>query len=121
MKGILGLAFEGLLRKKGRNLLTMSGVLIGVFALTTIISLGEGLAHAVTDTVSGSDNLRQIGLTGGFGIELSDDPTDVEIDGEMDEVRRERLKRAAINRRQIRQWSGRRVNEIDDATIERLS
>lgn len=121
MKGIFGLAFEGLLRKKGRNLLTMSGVLIGVFALTMIISLGEGLAHAVTDTVSGSDNLRQIGLTGGFGIELSNDPADVVIEGEMEEDRRERLRRAAINRRQIRQWSGRRVNQIDDATIDQLS
>lgn len=121
MKGIFGLAFEGLLRKKGRNLLTMSGVLIGVFALTMIISLGEGLAHAVTDTVSGSDNLRQIGLTGGFGIELSNDPADVVIEGEMQEDRRERLRRAAINRRQIRQWSGRRINEIDDATIAELS
>ncbi|MBZ0135569.1 MAG: ABC transporter permease [Planctomycetes bacterium] len=121
MKGIFGLAFDGLLRKKGRNLLTMSGVLIGVFALTMIISLGEGLAHAVTDTVSGSDNLRQVGLTGGFGIELSNDPADVVIEGEMDEQRRERLRRAAINRRQIRQWSGRRINEIDDATIAELS
>jgi putative ABC transport system permease protein len=39
----------------------------------------------------------------------------------MDDARRERLRRAAINRRQIRQWSGRRVNEIDDATIAELS
>ena len=121
MKGILVLAMEGLLRKKGRNLLTMSGVLIGVFALTTIVSLGEGLTSAVTSTVSGTDNLRQIGLAGGFGIELTNDPTDVQIEGEMSEERRERLRRAAINRRQIRQWSGRRVNAIDDATIEKLS
>ncbi|MCA8917397.1 MAG: ABC transporter permease, partial [Planctomycetes bacterium] len=94
MKGILGLAFEGLLRKKGRNLLTMSGVLIGVFALTMIVSLGEGLAHAVTDTVSGQDNLRQVGVTGGFGIELSNDPFSVTIEGEMDDARRDRLRRA---------------------------
>ncbi|MEZ5991496.1 MAG: ABC transporter permease [Planctomycetota bacterium] len=121
MRGILGLALEGLLRKKGRNLLTMSGVLIGVFALTMIVSLGEGLSHAITDTVSGSDNLRQIGLTGGFGIELTNDPTNVEIPGEMEEERRERLKRAAVNRRQIRQVAGRRLNEVDDKTIEKLS
>ena len=59
MKGILGLALEGLLRKKGRNLLTMSGVLIGVFALTMIVSLGEGLSHAITDTVSGKQTPNQ--------------------------------------------------------------
>lgn len=118
---IFGLAMDGLLRKKGRNLLTMSGVLIGVFALTLIVALGQGLSHAVTDTVASSDNLRQIGLAGGMGIELSNDPADVSIEGEMDDDRRERLLRAAINRRQIRQWSGRRVNEIDDAAIEKLS
>ncbi|MBX3461225.1 MAG: ABC transporter permease [Planctomycetes bacterium] len=118
---ILWLAIEGLARKKSRNLLTMTGVLIGVFALTMIVALGQGLSHAVTDTVSGSDNLRQIGLTGGYGIELSNNPADVTIEGEMEEDRRERLRRAAVNRRQIRQWSGRRINEIDDKTIAELS
>ena len=121
MKGIFGLAFEGLLRKKGRNLLTMSGVLIGVFALTMIVSLGEGLAHAVTDTVSGQDNLRQVGVTGGFGIELSNDPFQVAIEGEMPEARRERLRRSAVNRRQIRQWYGRRVTQITDDTMGELA
>lgn len=120
MRGILSLALEGLLRKKGRNLLTASGVLIGVFALTMIISLGEGLNSAVTNTVSGTDNLRQVGLTGGFGIELTNDPSDVTIDGEMSDARRERLKRAAVNRRQIRQMAGRRVNTLDDETLEEL-
>ncbi len=117
---ILGLALEGLLRKRSRNLLTMSGVLIGVFALTMIVALGQGLRQAILDTVSGSDNLRQIGVTGGMGIELADDPAAVQIEGEMSEERRDRLRRAAINRRQIRQWTGRRVNQIDDATLEKL-
>ncbi|MCA8911911.1 MAG: ABC transporter permease [Planctomycetes bacterium] len=121
MKGILGLAFEGLLRKKGRNLLTMSGVLIGVFALTMIVSLGEGLAHAVTDTVSGQDNLRQVGVTGGFGIELSNNPLDVTIEGEMSDQRRDRLRRSAVNRRQIRQWYGRRVTQITPETMSELA
>lgn len=34
---MIGLALGGLLRKKGRNTLTMLGVFIGVFALTMII------------------------------------------------------------------------------------
>lgn len=118
---ILALALEGLLRKRSRNLLTMSGVLIGVFALTMIISLGQGLSSAITDTVSGTDNLRQVGISGGFGIELVEDPADVRIEGEMSDARRERLRRAAINRRQIRQWTGRRVTQINDEAIERIS
>jgi putative ABC transport system permease protein len=118
---ILALAIEGLLRKRSRNLLTMSGVVIGVFALTMIISLGEGLNSAVRDTVSGTDNLRQVGISGGFGIELVEDPADVRIEGDMSPERRERLRRAAINRRQIRQWTGRRVTQINDEAIERIS
>ena len=115
------LALEGLLRKKGRNTLTMSGVFIGVFALTLIVSLGQGLSRAVSETVSGTDNLRQVGLTGGFGIELSNDPAEIEISGEMTDARRDRLRRAAVNRRQIRQVAGRRANAIDDKTIAQLS
>ena len=68
ISGVLAVALEGLGRKKGRNLLTMSGVLIGVFALTLIVSVGEGMAQAVTGTMSGTDNLRKIGITGGFGM-----------------------------------------------------
>jgi putative ABC transport system permease protein len=117
---ILGLAIEGLLRKKSRNLLTMSGVVIGVFALTMIVALGQGISSAVTGTVSGTDNLRQVGLTGGFGVELASDPYDVVIEGDMSEERRERLRRAAVNRRQIR-GGGRRVNRINDSLIESLS
>jgi putative ABC transport system permease protein len=117
---LLGLALEGLLRKKSRNLLTMSGVVIGVFALTMIVALGQGISTAVTGTISGTDNLRQVGLTGGFGVELASDPFDVEIVGEMSEERRDRLRRAAVNRRQIR-GGGRRINRINDATIEELS
>ena len=40
------------MRKKGRNTLTMLGVFIGVFALTMIISLGQGLMEVITGTVS---------------------------------------------------------------------
>ena len=57
---LVALAIDGLRRKIGRNLLTMSGVFIGVFALTLIVSLGEGMTRLVQTAVSDSDNLRQI-------------------------------------------------------------
>lgn len=119
--GIVRLALEGLFRKKGRNMLTMSGVVIGVLSLTLIVALGQGLGHVISGALGGSDNLRQVSLSGGFGVDLTYDPYDVEIEGEMPEARRERLKRAAINRRQIRQGSGRRTNFITDEVIEKLS
>ena len=43
-RGVLAVAFGALWGKKGRNLLTMSGVTIGVFALTMIVALGQGLS-----------------------------------------------------------------------------
>lgn len=119
-RAIISLALEGLLRKKGRNFLTMSGVLIGVLALTMIISLGEGLTSAITNTVSGEDNLKQLMVTGGFGIEQTNDPFNVEIKGEMSDARRERMRRAAVNRRTIRQIEGRRLKTINDASMKEL-
>ena len=58
--GVLNLAIGALWGKKGRNLLTMSGVAIGVFALTMIVALGQGLRSVITDTVASDGNLRQI-------------------------------------------------------------
>lgn len=105
---MIGLALGGLLRKKGRNTLTMLGVFIGVFALTMIISLGQGLMAVITGTVSGDDNLRQISLLPGFGIKQNDKPEEIVIEGDMSERRRERLRRAAIARSQLRQTADRK-------------
>jgi putative ABC transport system permease protein len=116
---MIGLALGGLLRKKGRNTLTMLGVFIGVFALTMIISLGQGLMEVITGTVSGDDNLRQISLLPGFGIKQNDKPEEITIEGEMSERRRERLRRAAIARSQLRQTaSGQSLRLTEDSFTE---
>lgn len=114
------LAFDGLRRKIGRNLLTMSGVFIGVMALTMIVSLGEGLNQLILDTVQNEGNLRQIGLSPGFGFKLSED-RDVELEGVNDPRRRERLRRAALARRRAGTFVGRRAQTLDDALLERIA
>jgi len=116
---LAALALDGLRRKVGRNLLTMSGVFIGVFALTLIVSLGEGMTRLVQSAVSGEDNLRQIGLSGGLGTPLDED-ADVEIQGAMSDARRERLRRAALARTRPGTFIGRRVRSIDPATLVEL-
>jgi putative ABC transport system permease protein len=103
--GMVSMAFSGLARKRSRNALTMLGVFIGVFALTMIISLGEGLSAVVTGTVSGDDNLRQISLLPGVG-QKQDNEKDIAIEGEMSEARRARLRRAARARREFRGLQG---------------
>jgi len=118
---MIGLALSGLLRKKGRNTLTMLGVFIGVFALTMIISLGQGLMSVITGTVSGDDNLRQISLLPGFGIKQNDKPEEISIEGDMSERRRDRLRRAAIARSQLRQTSGGQSNRLTEAAMAELA
>lgn len=109
---IVALAVDGLWRKLGRNLLTMSGVVVGVLALTLIISLGEGMTRLVRTTVSGDESLRQIGLSGGLGVRVEYD-ADVEIPGEMSEARRARLKRSALARTRTGHLIGRRAQALD--------
>ena len=116
---LVALAGDGLRRKVGRNLLTMSGVFIGVFALTLIVSLGEGMTRLVQTAVSGEDNLRQIGLSGGLGTPVGDEST-VEITGDMAEDRRTRLRRAALARSRPGNFIGRRVRALDAESLAEL-
>ena len=79
VRGVSALAIGSLWGKKGRNLLTMSGVTIGVFALTMIIALGQGLRKVITDTVASDGNLRQIRMMGGTGVQQSSPDDEIEI------------------------------------------
>ncbi len=114
-----GLALDGLRRKWGRNLLTMSGVFLGVLALTLIVSLGEGITRLITTTVSNGDNMRQIGLSGGLGNRIDFD-AEVTIVGVESDARRARLRRAALARRRPGTFIGRRAQTLDAATMETI-
>jgi putative ABC transport system permease protein len=117
---MLGLAWDGLMRKWGRNLLTLSGVTIGVMALTLTVALGQGIQRLVRETVSGEENLRQIGLSPGFGNKISDKVED-DIPGDMPEARRERLKRSFLARSRPGRFGGRRAQSIDDKAVAALA
>ena len=115
-----GLALDGLRRKWGRNLLTMSGVFLGVLALTLIVSLGEGITRLITSTVSSGANMRQIGLSGGLGNQI-DFESEVVIEGVESDARRARLRRAALARRRPGTFIGRRAQTLDAATMRRIN
>ena len=119
--GVVALAIGALWGKKGRNLLTMSGVTIGVFALTMIVALGQGLSSVIRDTVASDGNLRQIRLMGGTGVVQTDRDEEIEITGDMSDARRMRLRRSALNRRRIRRSSGRRVTTVTDDTMANVA
>jgi putative ABC transport system permease protein len=119
--GVLALAIGALWGKKGRNLLTLSGVAIGVFALTMIVALGQGLRSVITDTVASDGNLRQIRMMGGTGVPQKNSGDEIEITGDMSETRRMRLRRSALNRQRIRRSVGRRATLITDDLMKKVS
>ena len=53
LKELLRLSFGALRANKLRSLLTMLGVIIGVFAVIMLVSLGAGLQKYITDQISG--------------------------------------------------------------------
>lgn len=117
---LLGLALDGLKRKWGRNVLTLSGVTLGVFALTLIVALGQGITHLVRDTVSGEDNLRQIGVSPGFGHKQGEKAEETVV-GEMSDARRDRLQRALLLRTKPGSFVGRRAQSLDARTLATLA
>lgn len=50
---LLGLAWKALLRNKIRTSLTMLGIIIGVAAVITMVSIGEGSKKSIRDQLSG--------------------------------------------------------------------
>jgi putative ABC transport system permease protein len=117
---LVGLAVDGLRRKFGRNILTMSGVFIGVLALTLIIALGQGMTYQIQSAVTGGSNLRQVGLSPGFGNRISED-TEITIEGEMSDGRRRRLRRSAMLRTRHGMSMGRRAQTFDMAALKEIA
>ncbi|MDD9952740.1 MAG: ABC transporter permease [Candidatus Woesearchaeota archaeon] len=73
MKQFLKMAVESLLHRKLRSWLTMIGIFIGITALISIVSLGEGLEVAITEEFSelGNDKLWLAPGTSAFGASAS--------------------------------------------------
>jgi putative ABC transport system permease protein len=56
----LALAWTNLWRRKGRTILTMTGVVIGTFAIVLMIALGLGLQDNMTSQLEAFGNAREI-------------------------------------------------------------
>lgn len=59
----LAMSFSNLLRRKGRTILTMVGVVIGVAALVMIVSLGIGLEREVVKLFQGEETIRTMAVS----------------------------------------------------------
>ncbi|MFH1542299.1 MAG: ABC transporter permease, partial [bacterium] len=72
-KEYLQMAYRNLTASKGRSFLTMLGVIIGIFSVITLVSLGEGLKGYMYDQIEAmgtGDNYLEIhaGKGGGIGF-----------------------------------------------------
>lgn len=52
IKSVAKMAFQSILSNKMRTFLTMLGIIIGVFAVVVLISIGQGATSGVTDSIS---------------------------------------------------------------------
>ena len=50
----LQVAFSALMANKLRSLLTMLGIIIGVAAVVSLVSIGEGVQNAISDEIEGA-------------------------------------------------------------------
>ena len=68
----LKMAFGAILVNKMRSFLTMLGIIIGVFAVTVLITLGQGTNDYVTNSVQGlGSNMIIVGITASKPYELT--------------------------------------------------
>jgi putative ABC transport system permease protein len=93
---VLQLALTGLRQNKVRSGLTAVGVTVGVFALTTIVSIGQGLEKAIVEQLTDDESQTRLVIRPGFGPMLA--RTD-EITGVTDPVKRDRLRKSITKRR----------------------
>jgi putative ABC transport system permease protein len=101
---ILQIALAALYHQKVRTLLTLSGVIIGTFALTASIAGKLGFEQEVMRQLSRGSLTRQIMVWPGSGVRVDDiPPEDLQVRGTMSEAKRERLRQGIIHR-----WPSRR-------------
>jgi len=75
-------SFEGIKKRKLRSLLTMIGIFIGIAAVVSLISLGQGLEYTITEQFEKLGGDKIIVMPGGqaFGSFSSDIITDEDLE-----------------------------------------
>jgi putative ABC transport system permease protein len=96
---LLGIALSALVQQKVRTLLTMTGVVIGTFALVVCVSLGWGFEAEVMRQLNRGALTRQIAVWPGSGVREETIPKEkLRVTGPMSYAKRQRIRRAIIHR-----------------------
>src|SRR5574342_213847 len=67
LRELLSLSFRALRANKMRSTLTMLGVILGVFAVIMLVSIGSGLQNYITSQISGLGSNLTIVIPGRIG------------------------------------------------------
>lgn len=95
---ILGFSFSALGQQKVRSLLTLTGVVIGTFALAVSLAIGRGVDRAILALFQEDDRIRKILVSPRYEPDSSNMPApEREPKGTMSDARRERLRKAIVN------------------------
>ncbi len=93
---LVQLSWTSLRQNKLRSSLTVVGVTVGVFALTTIIAIGNGLEAAIVDQLTDDESQTRIVIRPGFGPR---EKRSAKIEGVKDPAKIDRLKKSITKRR----------------------
>jgi putative ABC transport system permease protein len=118
---LLRIALVALWQQKIRSLLTLAGVVIGTFSLAVSLSLGRGFEAEVMRQLDRRDQLKQIVVWRHSEVKESDIPPEkLYIQGDMDELKRARLRKSIIRRYNQRPDAPRRTVYLTEDRIDEL-
>jgi putative ABC transport system permease protein len=94
---IIGLSFSALRQQKVRTILTVTGVVIGTFALVLSLAIGRGVDHAIVSLFHADSRLRKIAVNEKYEITAEEVPaSEREPKGAMSEDKRKRIGKALV-------------------------
>ncbi len=118
---VVGLSFSALWQQKVRTILTVTGVVIGTFALVLSLSVGQGVDHAIVSLFHEDGRLRMIIVNEKYGQTDEDVPVaEREPKGTMSDAKRKRISKALV-----REWGRthprKQRNSLNPTAIKTLS
>ncbi len=80
IKSVTKMAFQSILSNKMRTFLTMLGIIIGVFSVVVLISIGQGATSGVADSISSmGSNIINVNIRGRRSALKYNDTYDIEV------------------------------------------
>lgn len=93
------MALASLWQRPGRTAMTVAGVLLGTFVLSSTLALSDGVKGMITRQLRKQDTLRRVTVYKTGGVREKDVPArELQLSGEMSDARRARLREAVVRR-----------------------